>query len=58
MFFLHKHIAPIPARMMTWEVTTAFDGTLTETELQNRFDEEFHDAMQTLGTRPDSHDRH
>ena len=45
MFFLHKHIAPIPARMMTWEVTTAFDGTLTETELQNRFDEEFHDAI-------------
>ena len=27
--------------MMTWEVTTAFDGTLTETELRKRFDEDF-----------------
>ncbi|WP_405329416.1 hypothetical protein [Fibrobacter sp.] len=31
--------------MMTWEVTTAFDGTLTETELRKRFDEEFRDVL-------------
>ena len=30
--------------MMTWEVTTAFDGTLTEMELRKRFDEEFRDV--------------
>ena len=29
---------------MTWEVTTAFDGTLTETELRKRFDEDFQDT--------------
>ena len=40
-FFWNKRIAPVTARMMTWEVTTAFDGTLTETELQKRFDEDF-----------------
>ncbi len=40
-FFWNKRIAPVLARMMTWEVTTAFDGTLTETELQKRFDEDF-----------------
>ena len=27
--------------MMTWEVTTSFDGTLTEMELRKRFDEDF-----------------
>ncbi len=47
MFFLNKHIAPVSARMMTWEVTTAFDGTLTETELRKRFDEDFQDACVT-----------
>lgn len=40
-FFWNKRIAPVAARMMTWEVTTAFDGTLTETELLKRFDEDF-----------------
>ena len=40
-FLWNKRIAPVSARMMTWEVTTAFDGMLTETELQKRFDEEF-----------------
>ena len=46
MFFLHKHIAPVSARMMTWEVTTAFDETPTEMELRKRFDEEFRDAYE------------
>jgi hypothetical protein len=40
-----RRIAPVAARMMTWEVTTAFDGTLTETELHKRFDEEFLDVL-------------
>lgn len=31
--------------MMTWEVTTSFDGTLTGTELQKRFDEDFGDLF-------------
>lgn len=44
MFLLNKHIAAVSARMMTWEVMTAFDGILTETELQKRFDEEFFDV--------------
>lgn len=43
--FWKKRIAPVAARMMTWEVTTAFDGTLTETELHKRFDEEFQDVL-------------
>jgi len=38
--FWNKRIAPVAARIMTWEVTTAFDGVLTETELRKRFDEE------------------
>ena len=41
MFFLHKHIAPVAARMMTWEVTTSFDGILSEAELRKRFLDEF-----------------
>ena len=41
MLFWNKRVAPVAARMMTWEVTTAFDGTLTETELHKRFDEDF-----------------
>ena len=41
MIFLKKNVAAVSARMFTWEVTTAFDGTLTERELQKRFDEEF-----------------
>lgn len=45
MFFWNKRIAPVAARMMTWEVTTAFDGTLTETELRKRFDEDFRDVF-------------
>lgn len=40
-FLWNKRIAPVSARMMTWEVTTAFDGMLTEMELQKRFDEDF-----------------
>lgn len=40
-----KRISPVTARMMTWEVTTAFDGTLTETELRKRFDEDFRDVF-------------
>lgn len=43
--FWKKRIAPVAARMMTWEVTTAFDGTLTETELRKRFDEDFRDVF-------------
>ena len=43
--FWKKRIAPVAVRMMTWEVTTAFDGTLTETELHKRFDEEFQDVL-------------
>ena len=42
--FLNKRIAPVAARMMTWEVMTAFDGVLTETELRKRFDDEFCDV--------------
>ncbi len=30
---------------MTWEVTTAFDGMPTETELRKRFDEDFRDVF-------------
>ena len=41
MTLLNTHVAAIAARMMTWEVTTAFDGTLTETELRKRFDDDF-----------------
>lgn len=41
MFLLNNHIAAVSARMMTWEVTTSFDGTLTENELQKRFEEDF-----------------
>ena len=41
MFLLNNHIAAVSARMMTWEVTTSFDGILTETELQKRFEEDF-----------------
>lgn len=44
MTLLNKHVAAIAARMMTWEVTTAFDGTLTEKELRKRFDDEFRDV--------------
>ncbi|SHK19513.1 hypothetical protein [Fibrobacter sp. UWB12] len=44
-----RRIAPVAARMMTWEVTTAFDGTLTETELQKRFDE---DCRNAFGANP------
>lgn len=40
-----KRISPVTARMMTWEVTTSFDGTLTETELRKRFDEDFRDVF-------------
>ena len=40
-----KKVAPVAARMMTWEVTTAFDGTLTETELRKRFDEDFREVF-------------
>jgi hypothetical protein len=43
--FWKKRIAPVAARMMTWEVTTAFDGTLTETELRKRYDEDFRDVF-------------
>ena len=43
--FWKKRIAPVAARMMTWEVTTSFDGTLTETELRKRFDEDFRDVF-------------
>ena len=39
--FWKKRIAPVSARMMTWEVTTSFDGTLTETEVRKRFVEDF-----------------
>ncbi|ACX74150.1 hypothetical protein FSU_0963 [Fibrobacter succinogenes subsp. succinogenes S85] len=45
MFFWNKRIAPVAARMMTWEVTTAFDGMPTETELRKRFDEDFRDVF-------------
>jgi hypothetical protein len=45
MFFWNKRVAPVVAQMMTWEVTTAFDGILTEKELRKRFDEEFKDAF-------------
>ena len=45
--FWKKRIAPVAARMMTWEVTTAFDGTFTETELHKRFDEDFRDVFVT-----------
>ncbi|WP_233138465.1 hypothetical protein [Fibrobacter sp. UWB2] len=31
--------------MMTWEVTTAFDGMPTETELRKRFDENFREVF-------------
>ena len=41
MFLLRKNVAAVSARMMTWEVTTSFDGTLTEMELRKRFDEDF-----------------
>ena len=41
MFLLNNHIAAVSTRMMTWEVTTSFDGILTETELQKRFEENF-----------------
>ena len=40
-----KKVAPVAARMMTWEVTTAFDGMPTETELRKRFDEDFRDVF-------------
>ena len=40
-----KKVAPVAARLMTWEVTTSFDGTLTETELRKRFDEDFRDVF-------------
>ena len=43
-------VAPVAARMMTWEVTTSFDGTLTGTELRKRFDEDFGDLF---GVRED-----
>ena len=43
--FWKKRIAPVSARMMTWEVTTSFDGTLTGTELQKRFYEDFGDLF-------------
>ncbi len=43
--FWKKRIAPVSSRMMTWEVTTSFDGTLTGTELQKRFDEDFGDLF-------------
>lgn len=45
MLFFNKRIAPVSARLMTWEVTTAFDGTLTETELYKRFDDEFQGVL-------------
>ena len=41
MILFNNRIAAVSAQMMTWEVTTVFDGTLTETELQKRFDDEF-----------------
>ena len=40
-----KKVAPVAARMMTWEVTTSFDGILTETELRKRFDEDFREVF-------------
>ncbi|OWV22383.1 hypothetical protein B7982_09145 [Fibrobacter sp. UWB2] len=40
-----KKVAPVAARMMTWEVTTAFDGMPTETELRKRFDENFREVF-------------
>lgn len=40
-----KKVAPVAARMMTWEVTTAFDGMPTETELRKRFDEDFREVF-------------
>ena len=43
--FWNKRTAPVAARMMTWEVTTSFDGALTETELRKRFDEDFRDVF-------------
>jgi hypothetical protein len=46
MFFLNKRITAVSARMMTWEVLTAFDGTLTETELRKRFDDDFSEAFE------------
>ena len=45
MTFFNKHIASVSARMMTWEVTTSFDGTLTDAELRRRFDDDFRDAL-------------
>lgn len=41
MFLLHKRIANVSASLFTWEVTTAFDGVLTESELQKLFKDEF-----------------
>ena len=57
MFLLNNHIAAVSARMMTWEVTTAFDGTLTETELRKRFDEDFGGAFKEDGDERGSFNR-
>ena len=46
MFLWNKHVAAVSAQMMTWEVTTAFDGELTETELQKRFDDDFGNLLE------------
>lgn len=51
MFLLNKHVASVSARMMTWEVTTAFEGTLTETELRKRFDAELKEACVANGLK-------
>ena len=51
MFFWNKHIAAVSASLFTWEVTTAFDGVLTETELQKRFAEELEGAMESQENR-------
>ena len=51
MLLFHKHIAAVSASLFTWEVTTAFDGVLTETELQKRFAEELEGAMESQENR-------
>ena len=40
-YLLNKRVADVSAKMMTWEVTTSFDGVLSEAELRKRFLEEF-----------------
>ena len=54
MFLLKKRIAAVSARMMTWEVTTAFDGTLSAVELHRRFDEDFRGVFDGDGEGTDN----